>query len=258
MAITNRLVNAWEIFKLSFQFLARDKSLVAIPIIMLLSGIAIIVPFAMVFLLSGPNQGILIMWGLIFAVLANFWFTFLSAAQSWMVHEVAQGKDTTVASGFARAGRNLGDIFVYTIVMMLISAALSNLRKNGGGIGRIIAHAVGIVTGIAAKLVLPAMIVTERSFKESVLQLQKATKAIPEIATFEIGTAPLTGFVIFPSILIGGLLFALGMVLTGIFVIFAAIIIVTLVSKYVNQTYYTLLYLSLIEKKKVKGLKLKF
>jgi len=256
MAVIDRLVNAWEIFKTSFEFLGRDKSLMAVPILMIVSAFALVIPFIIALALA--KGGAIPLVAIVVLFFAYFWFTFLGAAQAWMVHEVAQGKDATLGSGFSRAGKNFGDIMAYAAVMLLVRTIISSLRRKGGAAGRVGASFLDLIVGIAGKLVLPAMIVTHRSFKESIMQLKQALKAIPEIATFEVGIRPLVGWVNFVGFAIAVAVWFSGFRITAVAILFIWILLVSLVSIFINQTYYTLLYLTVIEKKKIKGVKLKF
>jgi hypothetical protein len=257
MGFFDRLHNAWKIFKLSFEFIGRDKSLAVVPVLMLLSGILfcilaiILYPFAAIM-----PESYFYVSAIIFLLIAQTWSTFLGAMQSWMVHEVAQGKDTTVASGFKRALHNIKDIIAFAVVFLVVSILINALRKKGR-MGQFAAGWLDTLAGIVGKLVLPAMIVTERNFGEAVAQLKHSVKAIPEIATFEVGIRPLTTLAVFIGILAGFLFYVtFGLVFTIIYGImfFVALILLTL---FINNTYYTLLYLTLIEKKHVKGLHLR-
>lgn len=186
--------------------------------------------------------------------LGYFWFTFLGAALAWMVYEVAQGKDTTVASGFKRAAHNLGDILAFAAVVMFIRAVSNWLRQKGMA-GQMAGGTLETLAGIAGRLVLPAMIVTERSFGEAVKQLRDSVKAIPEIAAYEIGIRPLVGLAVFIGIGVTAVL-AMVMPIFALFFALAYLLLLIMASIYVNNTYYTLLYLTVIEKKKLKEFRL--
>ena len=85
------------------------------------------------------------------------------------------------------------------------------------------------------------MIVTEKSFMESVRDLKKVSQAWAEIAAYEVGTGPLwvLFFIIFVGfiILIGSAVpFAF-----GIFLILVGFMLFIALATYVNTTYYTLL-----------------
>ncbi len=257
MGFVDRLHNAWKIFKTSFEFVGRDKSLLIIPIVMVLSYFVLVIPFIIIFIGSALIFRYAFAGVLLCLLLANFWNTFLMSAQSWMVHEVAQGKDTTVMSGIRRALHNLADIFVYSVVFMLVSVLLGMMRDKGGPIGRIIADLLGVFAGIIGKLILPAMIVTERSFGESVQQLKHAKRAIPEIATFEIGIRPITSLITFFTLIFAVILFLLFGLVPAVIFFVLYLIVLSMLTLFINNTYYTLLYLSLIERKHVKGLHLR-
>ena len=260
----HKLGNAWEIFKASFSFIGKDKSLLAVPLLLTFTSALFCVLFFLALEVGDPQVAFAFYANvIIFLFVMHIWTTFLGAAQSWMVHEVAQGKDTTLLSGLKRALKNIGDVLLFALVMLLISllvAMLRGKRRELGPIGHAasgLAWLIEMVAGIAGKLVLPAMIITDRNFIQSVKQLQEAIKRIPEIATFEIGIRPLTSLATMLSL---GIAVLFGMAF-GLFVgiiLFALLAIaIHIFSTLINQIYYTLLYLTLIEGKKVPGLKLK-
>jgi hypothetical protein len=257
MGFFDRLANAWKIFKLSFEFIGRDKSLTIVPILMLLSGVLFCILAVILFpIASLMPESYFYISAILFVLIAQTWSTFLGAMQSWMVHEVAQGKNTTVASGFKRALHNIKDVIAYAVVFLIVSILISAVRRRGR-LGEFAAGWLETFAGIIGKLVLPAMIVTERNFGEAVKQLKHSVHAIPEIATFEIGIRPLTTLTVFLGILLGLVFFVtFGPIFTIIYGI-VFIISLILLTLFINNTYYTLLYLSLIEKKHVKGLHLR-
>ena len=257
MEFFERLKNSWKIFKLSFSLLSKDKSLMIIPVLMLISFFILILLFILspFFAINLINSNYNYIVFILLAVLFYFWIIFLEAAQTWMVYEVLQGKDTTLKSGLKRAINNIGDLIAFVSVMLLIRIFSSWLR-NKGRIGEYAGNFIDYISGIAGKLVLPAMIVTEKNFKEAAEQLKHSIKAIPEIATYEIGIRPLTTLAFFAGLFLSFLLgISLGF-FVGIIVFFIAMLFTILLSVYINNSYYTILYLTLIEKKKVKGLNL--
>lgn len=254
MGFIDRLANAWHIFTTSLAFIAKDKSLLVVPVILVLSVLVLCFGFFAMFFVPALG-GAFIFNIVIFLFVVYAWTTFLGAAQAWMVHEVAQGKDATVLSGFGRAVRNIGDILIFAAVMLVIGAIAGRLRQKGG-LGHWAGGLLETVAGIAGKLVLPAMIVTERNFIEAVRQLRHALKVIPEIATYEIGIRPLTSLVLWLGIGLSVLLFFSAGFIAGITLLVLWLLAVIVISIQVNQIYYTLLYLTLIEKKHIKGLRL--
>jgi len=269
MGFFDRLENAWSIFKLSFSLLKKDKSLIAIPILMLL--VFIIIPIILILVpilidlilnngdlnfsktISPDNYLFLI----VFMFLLYFFTTFFASAQAWMIYEVLLGKDTTISSGFKRAFANFKDILFFVFVSLLINLIASKLREKGT-LGEMAGNTIGYISGLAGKLVLPAMIITDRSFKEAVQQLKGSLKVIPEIATYEIGIRPLTT-IVFIIFLIISLLFGISFgFFAGLIIFLILISLLIIFSVYINQTYYTILYITLIEKKKIKGLNFSF
>jgi len=256
MRYIKRLKNAWEIFKTSLEFVLRDKSLLAVPALMVVSGFALCVIFLLMlpWMLISPGRFPLIILG--FVILTQFIMNFLGAMQCWMVHEVARGKDTTIASGFLRSLKETPDIIVYSIVFLVLSCIP---RKKNGGMGALVynifAEILSVFITIAGKLILPAMVITERTFWQSAKQLKQAMKAWPEILIFEVGVRPLMGMLFGIGFIITLFTFFISPIIAIVFFVFL-ILVEILLSVFINNTYYTLLYISLIEKKKVKGLKL--
>ncbi len=251
MSVGGRLANAWNIFIYSFRLLGKDKSLIAIPVIMLFSSVIVVIGlFVGIVGAAAVIGGSNILWYAVFILGIYIWITFLSAAQSWMVYEVAKGKDTTVGSGFKRAGKEFFDILLFSLAFLALFFLRAFLRGRGK-LGDMGASFIGLISGIAGKLVLPAMIVTEKHFGEAVMDLGRAAKSWPEIATYEIGIRPLKSLAVFIGVLLTILLFLVNP-LTGIIFLLLFVVSYILVVKYVEVTYYTLVYVTLVEKKKIK------
>lgn len=254
--VADRIRNAWNIFTTSFAFIQRDKSLVIVPVLMLISALFLCTIGIIVLLLISPLQrGYQIVITILYVLFAQTWLTFLGSMQSWMVHETAQHKDATLASGFRRAAKNWKDIIAYAVVFLIISTIIGAIRRRGQA-GRIAGGFLDAFAGIIGKLVLPAMIVSERNFGEAITQLKEAKQAIPEILSYEIGIRPLIFLAVIASAIIA---YLLGQASVTMAVVFAIVMIVFLILAvtFVNNTYYTLLYLTLIEKKHVRGLHLR-
>jgi hypothetical protein len=179
-----------------------------------------------------------------------------------MVYEVAKGKNTTLYSGLVRALKNTKDIVFFSIASFVVSIIIGIIRgKKDKGITSAVrgaaADIVSFATGIAKKLVLPAMIVTDKNFWESVKNLKTSIKATPEILIYEIGIKPIITTITFIFFILCGILVWVGFLWTGITVFVIAIVFIGLLSSLINQIYYTLIYLVLIEKKKIKGINIK-
>ncbi len=255
MGFVDRLSNSWNIFKTSFDFLRRDKSLLLVPVI----GVLFILAFLLVFFFFGLPFVQLGGWWLmiLFLLIVNIIAVFFGAVQAWMVYEVALGKDATLASGFRRAFNNIFDIAFFVVASLIIGSVLRAIRERGGVAGEITSGVAGVFVGIAKKLVLPAMIISENNFWDSVKGLRKALKAAPEIAVYELGIGPLLIVAVLLDVAIAFLVALLFGLIPAL--ILFALLFVLLIYLYhlIDQIYYTLLYLTVIEKRKVKGLKLR-
>ena len=148
----------------------------------------------------------------------------------------------------------------------VLTSIIRGKRREGFDIAGAVRHAfanlIERVAGILGKLVLPAMIVTNKTFKEAVEDLQRAVKTWPEIISFELGIGPLTGIVSFAlfciiglvSVFVGSLNLISGIIFF-VLALFLLIVAMTILSTTINMTFYTLLYLALVEKKKFKNAK---
>lgn len=276
MAVFDRLRNSWSLFKLSLDFVRRDRSLLAVPILLPIVNLILFAAFAAVMVLgvlagivTGENYLLLAIVSVIYLFISLFINTFLGAAHSWMVFEVAKNKDATLKSGLGRASHEWFDIAKFAAVMTLIKVVASIIRgqrKQGFDISYQVRNAAASalegITGIIGKLVLPAMIVTDKTFGESVKDLRQSLKTWPEILAFELGIGPLTGLVFFICFIIILLVaFALssvsflGAIVFGVLTLVLLIIALSVLSTLVNMTYYTLLYLTLVEKRHIKDAK---
>ncbi len=276
MPFIDRLANSWNLLKLSFQFLNKDKSLLAVPIILpflniITFGILILIILSTVSIIPEKTEdayGAIIGYSLLalFFFVMSFVNTFFGAAHSWMVYEVVKGKNTTLKDGLKRAFANLWDVFLFALAMMIIkilSAALRGQKKEGFDAGyylrSFIAGWIETISTILGKLVLPAMIITEKSFTESVADLKHSVKKWPEILTFELGVNTvmsfITSLIIFPLIVLA--ILTLPSILGFIFVslIVLTLIASSILNSFLNATYYTLLYIALVQGKKIKGSK---
>ena len=256
MGFFDRISNSWNIFKISFDFLKRDKSLMIVPVIGALVIIAVLILFFF-FALPFVQYGGGWLFVILFLLIVNIIAVFFAAIQSWMVYEVAVGKDATLSSGAKRAFNNLFDIVLFVIASLVVGSVLRAVREKGGVFGEIASGVVGVFVGIAQKLIVPAMIIGERNFWESVKYLGKAVKALPEIAVYEIGMGPLFFAAFLLNIAIAFLVAMIFGFLTGVIMFVVILVLMIYLYSLIDQIYYTLLYIAVLEKKKVKGLKLR-
>lgn len=257
MGVFDRISNAIEIFLECLKFIWRDKSLLIVPILMIIFNSIFLLIFFSFFIIKSKVIVLIISFSLIYAILIYFINSFFSAIQSWMVYEVAQNKDATFVSGLKRALKEIPDIIAYSITAIIISMIVSNIKGKAGTIGEVAGSFISFITSIAGKLVMPAMIITERNFVESIKQLRKAVKRWPEILLFEIGIGPLNWIIIIINLVIFIPLAVFISPIVGITTFLIIFVIQIIFSLVINQVYYSILYIALIERKKVSGIDIK-
>jgi hypothetical protein len=264
MGFFNRVKNSWSIFTLSLSYIRKDKSLLFVPYLTIFGLIALLcIFFFSLMFFPGfstyltSSDIITYSWIALFLFCAYLVCTFLGAMQAWMVYEVAHKKDATLASGMKRAFANIWDILGFAVVAVVLVFLAHFLQEKGNLLGKITGGLLEGFRGIAQKLVLPAMIVTEKNFAQAVKKLKHGLRGWPEILTIEIGLGPLIIFGLFASFGISFLVMVYINGLVGIVVLIMLVLSVYAASIFINQVYYTLLYLSLIERMKIPGLVIK-
>jgi hypothetical protein len=162
-----RISNAWRLAQASWQVLARDRELIAIPIV---AGAAALVAFGIiagpgVLLLGGTDEteaGDLALW-LILAVAAIAATWVAALGQAAVVSGAGQrmdGGDPTLATAFdaarARSGRLFGWAVLATVVALVL---LPGIALGAGSIasGVLVVQVVGV--GLAAAWVLAVVAV---------------------------------------------------------------------------------------------------
>jgi hypothetical protein len=110
----------------------------------------------------------------------------LDAALSWMVLEVVQGKDTSLASGLKRALGKTGSLVIYTVLSVIVMLLAGKIREGDGGFAlRLIkgffAGLLEEAWDIASHLLLPAMMLKNHDFGSAIKELPGMVKHLPQV-----------------------------------------------------------------------------
>lgn len=163
--------NSWELTKLSFYVIKKDKEILWLPII---SGICMaliwIMLFASIFgtMLIAPGLAatlfsvpVLYIWPFLlffFYVLTYFIAIYFRAAVVACATIRLNGGDPTVRDGLNIASQHMGKIFVWALISATVGLILQALSQRAGLAGKIALWIIGVAWSVATYFVVPVLI----------------------------------------------------------------------------------------------------
>ena len=159
-----RLSVGWKLTKVSLSILRKEKGLIALPFLSLLTtGITWLVFFLGLFLIlpnpTNPFGNVLFYVGLAVVYFITFFVSiYFSAAVMGAAMIRLNGGDPTISDGLRVANTNLRRIAGWALLSATVGLVLRAISERFGWIGRIIAGAVGIAWNIVTYLVVPVLI----------------------------------------------------------------------------------------------------
>jgi hypothetical protein len=157
------LRRSWELTKISWDILQKDKELLAFPLLSMIGVLIISLVFALPLLGSGLLQamagegdgnffayivGVVVLFLYYFAI--SIVVTYSNAALTGAVFMRFDGKDPKVSDGFAIANNHLGAIVTFAALNATVGVISALIRDAGRESKNIV---VSILAGIAASLV---------------------------------------------------------------------------------------------------------
>ncbi|MCC7119113.1 MAG: hypothetical protein IT310_11350 [Anaerolineales bacterium] len=279
------LSRGWSFLKQAWSMAFKDKDLLKPSVYALVVGMIVsiigIIPIILVAVTIGDNRiGQFVMGALgVVLMFVQFVITYVFSAMTiYLIYGYLTKGDGRMSEAWAIVRRDFFDILtlaaVSTVVGMLKNAAQNN-RKNNilSGILRSVMRAVEALWTEAALLVLPAMVIDDLNFKDSLARIVKITKEnFLLVGVSFVGVRWITG-------LIGFIVGALGLVLAvavgggiayagsastalvivgvalGALIFFTIIMLVSLFTSYTTTAYHTCLYIWArdVEKAHVEG-----
>ena len=211
-----RMGNTWRLTKNSWSLLKQDRELLWLPVLSMLTLVAIAAAAAVVGFVTGSFDteqgtdslgGSAAVLGLVFVFVATATVVFFEGALVAGAHERMTGGDPTVRSALGRAAARLPSLLGWALITMTVGLVLRFLRERLGFLGQILTFLAEAAWGVATYLVVPAIIIDDfRSFagvKQS-MSLVRRTWGENLIAQAGFG---LLGFVLaLPIILVAGLI----------------------------------------------------
>ncbi len=176
-----RIAASIEIIKASWALLRRDKELIWLPILSLLSTLVTGALFVGGFMLTTTENvatgelqtswsGYVLGFAL-YVVLAVV-TVFFNAALIFAANERMSGGDPSVESAIAGAMSKFGRILPWALVSATVSIIIKSIEERVGIFGRIMGSIVGIAWALVTFLVLPIIVIEDLGVRDA---LKRAT-----------------------------------------------------------------------------------
>src|SRR5881392_1664775 len=159
-----RLRIGWQLTKVSLSILRREKGLILLPFLSLLTtGVAWILFFLGIFSFvpnpTNPFGSVFFYAGLAVVYFITFFVSiYFNAAVMGAAMIRLNGGDPTISDGLKVANENLRRIAGWALLSATVGLILRAIAERFGVIGRIVAGFAGVAWGIATYLVVPVLI----------------------------------------------------------------------------------------------------
>ena len=189
MKFLTRISNGWELAKISFATINKNRSLLLFPVFSVLSLILVLATFCGgAFFLAGDEisamlddeqQGnALLGYGIVFLYyLINFFIiVFFNSALIHCAVKTLNDEETSLSDGISFAFSRIDKILGWSVLSATVGTLLQVLH-NTGKIGEIVASLIGIAWSILTFFVVPVLIYEDKGVIESVKESGRLMKA---------------------------------------------------------------------------------
>ena len=251
-----RIRNTFELAKLSWGVLKKDRELLVIPVLSFLVSAALLIPLMfVVFATASTESGgaeeasanpAMLLVGIVAALGLSVISVFFNGALVAGAHERLAGGDPTVGSAIRKAFSRIPGLVPWAILTATVGMILRALRDRAGWLGQFVISMVGMAWEVATFLVVPAIVIDDKGAIEGLKtsgSLLKSTWGENLAARVGFG---LLGFVaMLPAVLLIVVLSSLGGVglIVGIAVGVVWIAVVVVVMTALNAVFQAALYL---------------
>lgn len=169
-----RFANTWRLTKTSWSLLKQDRELLWLPVLSMLTVLAVVAAAAVVGFVTGSFDadggaeslgGSAAVLGLVFAFVATATVIYFEGALVAGAHERMTGGDPTVRSAMSKAASRLPSLLGWALITMTVGLLLRFLRERMGWLGQMLTFLAEAAWGVATYLVVPAIIIDDyRSF----------------------------------------------------------------------------------------------
>ena len=253
-----RIGNTWQLAKISWAVLKKDRELLWIPVLSLLaSAVVIVIAIALTFLTLSTesshgqttmefNPAMIVVYvaaALILGVIAVFFNGALVAG----AHERLTGGDPTVRGAIGRAFARIPGLVPWAIITTTVGLVLQALRERSGWLGRIVTHMLEMAWEVVTFLTVPAIVIDDlgavAGLKQSASLLRRTWG---ENIAARVGFGLLGFVLVIPAAIVAGLFIASGwqlLMAIGIIAAAAWVAVVMVVLAALSAIFQTALYL---------------
>lgn len=238
MNFFTRLSNGWELAKISFATINKNRSLLLFPVFSVISLILVLATFGggSFFLfgdqidafLESEDETVANALGLtaifIYYLINYFVIVYFNSALVYCAVKILNGEETSVSAGLEYSNSKLGKIFGWAVLSATVGTLLQILH-NTGKIGEFVASFIGMAWSILTFFAVPVLIFEDKSVVDTVkesgrLMRQKWGESLA--ATVSFGVFHFLGILlsIGLGILLGGVNIVLGIVVALLSILF--------------------------------------
>lgn len=251
-----RIRNTFELAKLSWGVLKKDRELLVIPVLSFLVSAALLIPLMfVVFATASTGSGgaqdasanpAMVLVGIVAALGLSVISVFFNGALVAGAHERLAGGDPTVGSAIRKAFSRIPGLVPWAILTATVGMILRALRERSGWLGQFVISMVGMAWEVATFLVVPAIVIDDKGAIEGLKTSGSLLKSTwGENLAARVGFGILGFVAVLPAILLMVLLGSLGGVglIAGIAVGVVWIALVVVVMTALNAVFQAALYL---------------
>jgi hypothetical protein len=189
MSFFTRLSNGWELAKISFDTINKNRSLLLFPVFSVISFVLVLATFGggSYFLLGDEIRAMLdseneqvgkaLGLGLVFVYyLINFFIiVYFNSALIYCAVKILNGEETSLGEGISFANSRLGKIFGWAVLSATVGTLLQ-LLHNTGKIGEFVSSLIGIAWSVLTFFVVPVLIFEDKGVIDTVKESGRLMK----------------------------------------------------------------------------------
>jgi hypothetical protein len=188
MSFLTRISNGWELAKISFDTINKNRSLLLFPVLSVISLVLILATFAggsfflfadeISALAENEQYGRIFQIGAVFVYyLINFFIiVYFNSALIFCAVKILNGEETSLSDGISFANSRISKIFGWALLSATVGTLLQMLQ-NTGKIGQIVSGLFGAAWSILTFFAVPVLIFEDKSVLETVKESGRLMKA---------------------------------------------------------------------------------
>jgi len=159
-----RLRNTWNLAKVSWGVLKKDRELLVLPVLsFLISAVVLLIAALVLLAVTSVTDGEFGASSLVIVVAASLavgaFTVFFNGALVAGAHERLTGGDPAVGSSIGRAFSRISGLLPWAILTTTVGIVLSMLRDRAGWLGDIAVRLIGAAWDVVTFLTVPAIII---------------------------------------------------------------------------------------------------